>query len=103
MGLIMIIFRLSHHQKISSPLFAQKKNHPPFFTEAEVVCNGEVVMKVGGSQERYVVDIWSGNHPFFQGVTNTVVVDEGQLNRFQKRYSGLERLSALETMNRRKS
>lgn len=27
------------------------------------------------------VDIWSGNHPFFQGNTSTVVTDEGRVNR----------------------
>lgn len=27
------------------------------------------------------VDIWSGNHPFFQGATSTVVTDEGRVNR----------------------
>ena len=27
-------------------------------------CNGEEVMTVGGTQAEYVVDIWSGIHPF---------------------------------------
>lgn len=27
------------------------------------------------------VDIWSGNHPYFQGNTSTVVTDEGRVNR----------------------
>ena len=51
----------------------------------KVVCNGEEVMTCGGVKAEYVVDIWSGNHPFFQGNTNTVVVDEGRVNRFARR------------------
>jgi ribosomal protein L31 len=43
------------------------------------------------------VDIWSGNHPFFQGVTTTVVTDEGRVNRFKRRFAGLESLAKIET------
>ena len=42
------------------------KEQPEWFEEAKVFCNGEEVMTVGGTQAEYVVDIWSGNHPFFQ-------------------------------------
>jgi ribosomal protein L31 len=52
-----------------------------------------MVMTLGGSQEKYVVDIWSGNHPFIQGAFNTIVVDEGQVNRFKKRFAGLEKFN----------
>jgi ribosomal protein L31 len=44
------------------------------------------------------VDIWSGNHPFFQGVTTTVVTDEGRVNRFKRRFAGLDSLAKIETM-----
>merc|ERR1712217_275343 len=71
---------------------AKKDIHPNFFPEAKVLCNGKLVMTVGGSLEEYIVDIWSGNHPFFQGVSNNVIVDEGQVNRFKKKFSGLEKL-----------
>lgn len=43
------------------------------------------------------VDIWSGNHPFYQGVTSSVVTDEGRVNRFKRRFAGLESLSKVET------
>jgi hypothetical protein len=32
----------------------------------QVICNGEEVMSLGGTQAEYNVDIWSGNHPFYQ-------------------------------------
>ena len=31
----------------------------------QVFCNGEEVLQVSGTKEKYVVDVWSGNHPFF--------------------------------------
>ena len=31
----------------------------------QVICNGEEVLTVSGTKEKYVVDVWSGNHPFF--------------------------------------
>jgi large subunit ribosomal protein L31 len=81
-------------------LAAAKKNiHPSFYPEAKVFCNGALVMTVGGSQKEYTVDLWSGNHPYFQGASGSIVVDEGQVNRFKKRFAGLDRLSAVKTLN----
>ena len=31
----------------------------------QVYCNGEEVTSMGGTQESYTVDVWSGNHPFY--------------------------------------
>ncbi|GBF96482.1 50S ribosomal protein chloroplastic [Raphidocelis subcapitata] len=67
--------------------------HPEWFPEAKVFCNGVEVMTVGGTKESYNVDIYSGNHPFYSGNGNIIVVDEGQLNKFKKRFAGLEELS----------
>lgn len=36
--------------------------HPSFHKEAKVFCNGELVMTTMGTQEEYVVDVWSGEH-----------------------------------------
>lgn len=62
-----------------------------------MVCNGEEVLTTSGTQQNYNVDIWSGNHPFFQGITSSVVTDEGRVNRFKRRFAGLDSLSAVET------
>merc|ERR1719335_1233890 len=77
---------------------AKKGIHPEFYSEAKVYCNGKIVLTVGGSQAKYVVDLWSGNHPFYQGATSGVVVDDGQVNRFRKRFAGLDRLSSSRTV-----
>jgi len=71
----------------------KKDIHPEYHDEAKVFCNGEEVLVTSGTQEKYTVDIWSGNHPFFKGASNTVVVDEGSVNRFKRRYAGLDSLS----------
>lgn len=64
----------------------------------QVYCNGEEVLTTSGTQAKYTVDIWSGNHPFFKGSSSTVVVDEGRVNRFKRRYAGLDGLSDMSTM-----
>lgn len=68
--------------------------HPEWYPEAKVVCNGVEVMTVGGTKESYNVDIYSGNHPWWQsGSASVLVTDEGQLNKFKKRFAGLEALA----------
>ena len=52
--------------------------------------NGEEVMTTAGPLESYDVDIWSGNHPFYQGKIGAVVQDEGQVESFKNKYSELE-------------
>lgn len=47
-------------------------------------------MTTSGTMSSYTVDIWSGNHPFFQGSNAAVLMDEGRVNRFNRRFTGLE-------------
>ena len=51
------------------------------------------MLVTSGTKEKYTVDIWSGNHPFFKGSSNVTLVDEGSVNRFKRRYAGLDSLS----------
>ena len=74
------------------------KAQPEWFEEAKVFCNGVEVMTVGGTQAEYV-DIWSGNHPFFQGRSSAIMTDAGQVSRFANRFGDLGDLSAVETMD----
>eukprot|EP00887_Chlorella_sp_A99_P001276 scaffold14.g1276.t1 len=69
--------------------------HPEWHEEAKVMCNGEEVLVTSGTQPSYTVDIWSGNHPFFQGITSMVVTDEGRVNRFKRRFAGLDSISTV--------
>ena len=57
--------------------------HPEWHPEAEVVCNGETVMKVSGTKARYDVDVYSGNHPFYK-----VRRAAGSVRRRRKRAAG---------------
>lgn len=58
---------------------AAKRGIHPEMQTAPVVCNGEEVYSVTGTDKKYVVDLWSGNHPFYNGVKTTLVLDEGQV------------------------
>lgn len=65
--------------------------HPEWYPEAEVVCDGEVIMTVGATQPRIVLDIWSGTHPFYTGQSR-LIDTEGQVDRFMRR---LQRLNEI--------
>jgi len=69
--------------------------HPKFFSEAKVYCNGELVMTTGGTQAEYVVDVWSGNHPFYQGNKTTLLLDADRVDKFKQRYGSLTTLNTI--------
>lgn len=68
----------------------KKDIHPEFHEDAKVYCNGELVMTTGGTKKEYVVDVWSGNHPFYLGSRSSLMVDADQVEKFRKKYSGLD-------------
>ncbi len=59
--------------------------HPTWYPDAKVICNGEVVMTTGSTQPEIVVDVWSGNHPFYTG-TQKILDTEGRVDRFMRKY-----------------
>lgn len=70
----------------------KKETHPEWYPNAEVVCEGEVVMHVGSTQPRIVVDIWSGIHPFYTGEAR-LVDTEGQVDRFMRRLQSRQEIA----------
>jgi large subunit ribosomal protein L31 len=64
---------------------AKKGIHPEWYPNAEIVCNGEVIMTVGSTKPKMNVDVWSGNHPFFTG-TQKIIDTEGRVERFLRKY-----------------
>ncbi len=76
---------------VAGATMMKKGIHPEWYPEAPVICNGVEVMRVGGTKKSYTVDIYSGNHPVYNGVKNAMVVDEGQLNRCAAREQPRER------------
>ncbi|KAE9588371.1 hypothetical protein Lal_00003105 [Lupinus albus] len=70
----------------------KKDIHPKFYDDAKVYCNNELVMTTGGTQKEYVVDVWSGNHPFYLGNRSGVVVDADQVEKFRKKFGELAHL-----------
>ena len=71
----------------------KKDTHPEWFPNAEVVYDGEVVMHVGSTKPRIVVDVWSGSHPFFTG-EQRLLDTEGQVDRFMRRLQQRQELAA---------
>ncbi|XP_057794024.1 50S ribosomal protein L31, chloroplastic-like [Salvia miltiorrhiza] len=72
--------------------------HPQFHDDAKVYCNGELVMTTGGTKKEYVVDVWSGNHPFYLGSRSQNLVDADQVEKFRKKYSGLDSIMEIPTL-----
>ncbi|XVE56082.1 hypothetical protein DITRI_Ditri03aG0208600 [Diplodiscus trichospermus] len=70
----------------------KKDIHPEFYEDAKVYCNGELVMTTGGTQKEYVVDVWSGNHPFYLGNRSAVLVDADQVEKFRKKFGQLSEI-----------
>ena len=57
-------------------------------------------MACGGTKPEYIVDVWSGNHPFYQGNKSTMVIEDGRVNRFNKMYADLaDTLGNVATIN----
>jgi large subunit ribosomal protein L31 len=63
-----------------------KKNiHPKWFPEAEVYCDGKLIMTTSSTKTKLNVDIWSGNHPFY--TKSLQILDTaGRVDRFMKKY-----------------
>ncbi|ESW32725.1 hypothetical protein PHAVU_001G012400 [Phaseolus vulgaris] len=70
----------------------KKDIHPQFHGDAKVYCNGELVMTTGGTQKEYVVDVWSGNHPFYLGNRSAVMVSDDQVEKFRKKFGELTQI-----------
>ena len=60
--------------------------HPEWYPNAQVYCDGQLIMKVGSTKSCLNVDVWSGNHPFFTG-KQRILDSEGRVERFLKKYS----------------
>ncbi|KAL8059059.1 hypothetical protein ABFX02_03G062700 [Erythranthe guttata] len=69
--------------------------HPEFHEDAKVYCNGELVMTTGGTKKEYVVDVWSGNHPFYLGSRSQNLIDADQVEKFRKKYAGLSQIMTI--------
>jgi large subunit ribosomal protein L31 len=74
-------------------VFCKKKEiHPNFYEDAKVYCNNELVMTTGGTQKEYVVDVWSGNHPFYLGNRTANMVSDDQVEKFRKKFGELSQI-----------
>jgi large subunit ribosomal protein L31 len=67
----------------------KKEIHPKWYPDADVYCDGKLIMTVGSTKPRLDIDIWSGNHPFYTG-SQRILDTEGRVERFMRKY-GMEK------------
>ncbi|KAG9148063.1 hypothetical protein Leryth_003639, partial [Lithospermum erythrorhizon] len=68
----------------------KKDIHPQFYEDAKVYCNQSLVTPV--PKQEYVIDVWSGNHPFYLGSRSQNLLDDDQVEKFRKRFGGLTQI-----------
>mmetsp|Transcript_11942 Transcript_11942/g.49828 ORF Transcript_11942/g.49828 Transcript_11942/m.49828 type:complete len:95 (+) Transcript_11942:9343-9627(+) len=88
----MVLRKLEKHHntlndkvKIRKTYMPKKNIHPKWYEDTPVYCDGELIMRVGSTQEELHVDIWSGNHPFYTG-SQKIIDTEGRVERFMRKY-----------------
>ncbi|KAG0589227.1 hypothetical protein KC19_1G005900 [Ceratodon purpureus] len=96
--LLLLLFRIQVNRGESRVTCKKAEIHPQYFEDAKVYCNGELVMTTGGTQNEYVVDVWSGNHPFYQGNKSALLLDADRVEKFRQRYGGFSNIQEIPTL-----
>ncbi|KAI3688458.1 hypothetical protein L2E82_46052 [Cichorium intybus] len=79
----------------------KKDIHPEFYDDAKVYYSGDHVLTTGGTKKEYVVDVWSGNHPFYLDSRSVNLIDADQVEKFRKKFGrigGLEQFMEIPTL-----
>lgn len=63
--------------------------HPEWYPDSKVYCDGQLIMKIGSTQPKLNVDVWSGNHPFYTGLEK-IIDAEGRVERYARKYGSLD-------------
>jgi large subunit ribosomal protein L31 len=59
--------------------------HPQWFPQTPILCDGKPLCFIGSTRRELQMDMWLGNHPFYND--NTVMIDsEGRVEKFMKKY-----------------
>mmetsp|Transcript_6027 Transcript_6027/g.13793 ORF Transcript_6027/g.13793 Transcript_6027/m.13793 type:complete len:203 (+) Transcript_6027:55-663(+) len=64
------------------------KTPPKVFQSSPIIYQGKEVGTINGTIPEYVVDIWSGAHPVWQGKKGKVLLDASSVTKFQERWGG---------------
>jgi len=63
----------------------KEKIHPPYYTDAKVVCSCGNTFTTGATKQLLKVEVCSKCHPFFTG-EQRIVDTAGRVERFKRRY-----------------
>jgi len=59
--------------------------HPQWFPQTPILCDGKPLCFIGSTRRELQIDMWLGNHPFYNDTT--VMIDsEGRVEKFMKKY-----------------
>jgi len=59
--------------------------HPQWFPQTPILCDGKPLCFIDSTRRELQIDIWLGNHPFYNDTT--VMIDsEGRVEKFMKKY-----------------
>ena len=62
----------------------KKQLHPKWY-QAEVICEGIVVLTLGSTKPILHVDVWAGNHPFYTG-SQKIIDTQGRIENYERKY-----------------
>jgi large subunit ribosomal protein L31 len=66
---------------------AKKLLHPNYY-KTKIFCDGQKILEIGGTKPELIVEVWSGNHPFYtrsQKILDTL----GTIQKFERRYKDI--------------
>ena len=72
-------------QNVNKNIMLKLDIHPKWFPNAPVYSNGKPICYVESTKNELQIDVWLGNHPFYNDAL-TVVDTEGRVEKFMKKY-----------------
>jgi large subunit ribosomal protein L31 len=63
----------------------KSKIHPNWFFDAKIMCDGKPLCLIGSTKKELEIDIWLGNHPFYND-SQVLLDSEGRVEKFMKKY-----------------
>ena len=61
------------------------KIHPKWFSDTPIYNEGNILCLIGSTKNKLEIDLWLGNHPFYNKESKAVDT-EGRIDKFNKKY-----------------
>lgn len=60
--------------------------HPTWYNKTPIYYEGKILCLVGSTKNKLELDLWLGNHPFYNK-ESTSLDTEGRIDKFNKKYN----------------